>query len=169
MKIQSKQYAKALLESVSTENDLNVLIDNLEIVIENSKIISNILQNPELEIADTAKKITNLGIDKKISNLLIIISKNKDFSKLKNIKENLIKERISKYNILKAYITTANELNSSQKEQITKNIEKIFCKKIISNYIIDRKIINGILVNVGDFSIDLSVKSKMQKLKSSLS
>ena len=65
-----------------------------------------------------------------------------------------------------AQVKSVIPLSEYQANKLTENLEKKFNKKIILKQEIDKSIIGGLYVVVGDEVIDGSVKSQLQQIKS---
>ena len=56
-------------------------------------------------------------------------------------------------------------LDESQKKQLISSLEKKYDKKVILKEEIDKSVIGGVYVRVGDDVIDGTLKSKLQEMK----
>ena len=73
---------------------------------------------------------------------------------------------LEKQNMIIAQVKSVIPLSEYQANKLTENLEKKFNKKIILKQEIDKSIIGGLYVVVGDEVIDGSVKSQLQQIKS---
>ena len=64
-----------------------------------------------------------------------------------------------------ADITSANELNDEQKNNITNQLKNILGDKLSLTFDVDNEIIGGLIVKVGSKMIDTSIANKINKLK----
>ena len=103
-----------------------------------------------------------------ISFLFVIIDHNR-FNIFKNIYdeyENLI---LTDKNIVRAQIFSAVELTNAQMKEVIKALESRYNdKKIEAENIINPELIGGIRVLVNNESVDLSLKTSLNKLKESI-
>ena len=64
-----------------------------------------------------------------------------------------------------ADITSAEELNDEQRKNIKEQLKNTLGEKLSLKFIIDKKIIGGLVVKVGSKMIDTSLANKINKLK----
>ena len=70
--------------------------------------------------------------------------------------------------ILEAKILSAFELLENQKDSIKERLEKKFNKKVVLSCILDKTLIGGVTVIIGDYVVDGSIKRKLEVLKNSI-
>ena len=68
---------------------------------------------------------------------------------------------------VKAVVTTANPLSAAENKSVVSALEKLVEKgqKLTVESKIDESIIGGIIVQIGDQSLDLSVASRIENLR----
>ena len=64
-----------------------------------------------------------------------------------------------------ADITSADELNDDQKNNITNQLKSILGDKLSLSFDVDKNIMGGLIVKVGSKMIDTSLANKINKLK----
>ena len=69
---------------------------------------------------------------------------------------------------LEAKILSAFELLGSQKDSIKKRLEKKFNKKVVLSCVVDKTLIGGVTISIGDHVIDGSIKRNLEILKNSI-
>ena len=69
---------------------------------------------------------------------------------------------------LEAKILSAFELLDNQKEAIKERLEKKFNKKVVLSCIVDKTLIGGVTISIGDYVIDGSIKRNLEILKNSI-
>jgi len=68
--------------------------------------------------------------------------------------------------ISKAFITTTIPIDKGLRTEIEKIVKKLSDKKVVElDEKVDKSLIGGFILNVGDRQIDASIKSKLEKLK----
>ena len=70
--------------------------------------------------------------------------------------------------ILEAKIVSAFELLENQKDSIKKRLEKKFDKKVVLSCIVDKTLIGGVTIIIGDYVVDGSIKRNLEVLKNSI-
>lgn len=68
----------------------------------------------------------------------------------------------------KAWITSAIRLSESELKVLSSQIERIFGRSLVIENVIDKNIIGGVKIQVGDQIIDQTVEGKLQYLKKEL-
>ena len=96
---------------------------------------------------------------------LKILEKNKRFSGFISIINQFNKINSQKRGDILADITSANELNDEQKNNITNQLKNILGDKLSLTFDVDNEIIGGLIVKVGSKMIDTSIANKINKLK----
>ena len=165
------RYAKALLDFAIKENALEeVYIDML--------LVNNVcLENKELRlllnspIIKTDKKVRTLEAifkgkltDTSIKFIKIITNKKRE-SLLFNITSSLISQYKKYKHIIEATVTTANPLSEDLKEEIIKYIKQKVSVDVDLKEVIDKNIIGGAIIQIGDKQLDISVSSEILKLR----
>ena len=69
---------------------------------------------------------------------------------------------------LEAKILSAFELLDNQKDSIKERLEKKFNKKVVLSCIVDKTLIGGVTIIIGDYVIDGSIKRNLEILKNSI-
>lgn len=69
-----------------------------------------------------------------------------------------------KRGIAHATITTAQPLPESEKKQLQDTLSKVFKKNLTVDNKTNPKVLGGLVVEVGNFSLDLSVRAKLDSL-----
>lgn len=78
---------------------------------------------------------------------------------------NLVNEHNKK---LEAKILSAFELLDNQKDLIKERLEKKFNKKVVLSCMVDKTLIGGVTISIGDYVIDGSIKRNLEILKNSI-
>jgi F-type H+-transporting ATPase subunit delta len=168
----ASRYAKSLIELAKEKNHLEQVSADMELLV---KIAG---ENPQF-----AKVMNNpiIGHDKKQSILNALFKGRVDdltfslFSIItrKNRETHLVeigKEFIHQYRLLQgielAEITTTFPLTDSLREDFRRLIAKTEKRKVALQEKIDKNIIGGYILKIGDRQVDESIKAKLQKLKS---
>jgi len=82
--------------------------------------------------------------------------------------ENYILELQEKDKILEAKITTVVPLTEEEKVKLIKGLEKFYNRKIVIKEEINKNIIGGVLVQIGNDITDGTVKSKLRYVRSDM-
>lgn len=69
-----------------------------------------------------------------------------------------------KRGVAHATVTTAEALEPATRTSLQETLSKVFKKNLTIDNKVDRKVLGGLVVEVGNFAIDLSVKAKLASL-----
>lgn len=69
-----------------------------------------------------------------------------------------------KRGIAEANTMTAEPMSDAQKGELSSALEKVFKKKIVMKNEINKKVLGGFVVNIGNYTIDLSLKSRLNSV-----
>ncbi|EMR11543.1 ATP synthase F1, delta subunit [Pneumocystis murina B123] len=168
-------YATALYNAASKNMSLEKIeksLNSLCNVIDKDVKLSLILNNPSLSlkdrliIADVLSKL--LGNDKLISNFLQIIAEKNRFNFIKSVSKKFSYLITTKRGEIEVVVTSASLLDSHSLKRLETAISKSKYvgpeKKLIMINKINKNIIGGIIVEIGNYTIDLSVADKILKL-----
>ena len=145
----------ALVKStIDQYSDLEVLIYHPRVLAQTKKeTMSKIFSS---DVASIVLKFLMLLIDKRRESLLPAIIL--EYTKLAN----------EARNIVEAEVTTAVPLGNDQQIALINKLSLVTGKKIILKTQIDKTILGGVIVQIGDKLIDGSIARQLQTLKSAL-
>ena len=174
-KLISKTYGEALFELAVEENKVDVFTEEisaiLDILKQNPDFL-NLLNHPKISKEEKLQVIDEVfggKVAKEILGFLnIIVSKerNKD---LTAIMEYFLDEVKAMKGVGVCYVTTPMELKAAQKEAI---VEKLLAttefKTMEMHYAIDKALIGGMVIRIGDRVVDSSIQTKLSNLEAGL-
>ena len=176
-KLVSKVYGDAYVSEISEKQiNLSSALEEIQgikrVFIENSEILS-LLDSPKMDDDEKADFIKGIFKDR-ISNesfgfLLTIIEKKRqsEFINILDYVIDCIKELLG---IGKAVITTALPLNDKKKSELEDRILTTSnYNSLEADYIVDKEILGGIVIRIGDRVVDSSVKTRIEKMRKMLS
>lgn len=170
----AKTYSQALFEVGLENNNLDVYMEELKVVRDMFKEHPNfyvILTSPKINTEEKKKIVDEVFKDKatdEISNFMkIIIDKRrvKDFYSIVAQFENLIYEHKG---IVKATALTTVLLGKDEKDSLIKKLESTTGKKVELINEIDKSLLGGVLIKLGDQVIDGTLRGKLNNLQNSL-
>ena len=181
MKILSKQlklakrYATALFKLGTQEGNYNELLSSLDFA---SQIFESSLELEGFLLSKTIKKEDKKGILNAVFkgdslhvyalNLLCILVEEHKFEYFAAIKQALEKMVNEQNNVAIAQITSAIDLDDEDKNKIITKLETKLSKKVSASYVVDEKIIAGLVIKIDDNLIDNSHRTKLNNLKKHL-
>lgn len=166
-----KRYALALYEVAEEKNKVEQYLKELkEIVniINTNKNIREIIKHPEISTSKKKNIFVDIfkdKIDKELlSFLLVLIEENRILYLEQKLKE-MEKIYLDKRNMISATVKTAVPLLEEEKKQLIDKLQKQYNKNIVLHEEVDKSIIGGVYVRIGDDVIDNTIKTKLQDMK----
>ena len=170
----ARKYANALLESATDAGNTSKVSANLDLILETLKInseLSNFLYSPIVKVEDkkeVIKKIFSSHIEEITLDFLYLLVDNNRLNVIEEIVECYNSENNRIENIVKPVIISAVDLDENQKVRLIEKISSKLSKNIIPEYKTDKEIIGGIIVEIGDKTIDCSLKTKFENMRKQL-
>lgn len=172
MATSARRYSQAAF-SIASEKDeidkwLSEMKDATAILSDNDCIAFFDAEQIPIDVKlDGVKKLfsKNMGL---IQNLISLMVTRKDISKFLEVSNIFISMADEYKGIVKVDITTAVPIAKENLEKITKKIENIENKKVVIKKNIDKNILGGIVIRIGDKLIDGSTKNKINLLSEQL-
>lgn len=170
----AKRYAEALFEVAVETNQLDEFKEELSSVsnvLESEAQLKTIFEHPKLS-KDEKKDILNSlfkgKVKDEIINLLYVIVDKGRERYIKDIKKEYITLANEKQGIVEGRAITAIELEENKLKELEEKLSKRFNKTIKLTNEIDKDILGGVLVKIGDKVIDSSVKGQIEKITKEL-
>ncbi len=175
MKSASLQYANALadvaLEQGAAEPVLKQLSDFAGAYAESAEL-RNFLTTPAVaskEKHTVAEKISaRLGASKIVRNFLFLVIDHRRTHMIPELVEafqSVIRER---QGVAEAEVTSAAELSAAQKKVLAQSLEKKTGKKIEAKYAVDKTLLGGAVVRIGDTVYDGSLLHRLNEMRAKL-
>ncbi len=108
------------------------------------------------------------SVPKQFNEFIKVLSANKRFSLLPEIATLFIDEVNKSNDTVIAEIFTAMPLADNSKDLLIEKLEKRYGKKVEASIAIDKSLIGGAVIKVGDTVIDGSVKGRLEQLTKAL-
>ena len=171
----SNRYAKSLADIALKNNAMDATLQDMKLVLEACKSISELRQLLRSPIIKTKKKIKIIQeiFSSRISittlNFIEMITVKKREAFLQTIAESfiVIYKRINQ--IETVTVTSVNPLEQDYKERLIAEVKKTGCKKVELIEKTSSDLIGGVIIKYGDKQIDASIKTKINRLKKTLS
>jgi F-type H+-transporting ATPase subunit delta len=169
-----KRYAKSLMDLAIEQNSLEEALKDMRFVknlCSQNKDLVLMLKSP---IIKTDKKLSILEailknhLSKISYSFIQIITRKKREYQLPEIANEFVEQYKTYNNIVTAFVTTAVPLDASSKAAVLELVKAIH-GKVEMVELVDKSIMGGIIVKVGDKQIDASVSRKFADLKQEFS
>ena len=168
----SDRYASALYDLAAEKKLVDPVLEdlsNLKNILKDNKELSLVVKSPLITSIDKLNIFESLlkkiNANELTSTFLKVIEKNKRFSNLASIITQFMNINSQKRGDVLADITSADELNDDQKNNITNQLKSILGDKLSLSFDVDKSIMGGLIVKVGSKMIDTSLANKINKLR----
>lgn len=167
-----RRYALALYEIAREENKVDEVLQELRDIrtlLRENKEISVIIDNPEIS-KDEKKRFLKEILDGRVSQMVvsficILIEK----GRMANFTEKLEQYYaiyLEEHNTVKVLVKSAIELTDEERERLHKKLELKYKKNVILTCKIDKLLIGGLFVKVGNEVIDGTIANRYNEIKS---
>ena len=171
----ANRYAKALLELATESSQEKSVFQDMQLVaqtITDSKELDIFLHSPIYKISDkkeTVKAVFGSKINELSNNLINLLETNKRMALLQLIAKQYAVLYNEAKNIVQANVITAFPLDQALENKVMAKAQELAIgKEIKLKSTIDKDIIGGFILRVGDVQIDASVLNKLGNLKREL-
>ncbi|MCB9210857.1 MAG: ATP synthase F1 subunit delta [Ignavibacteriales bacterium] len=170
----STRYANALMALSNEKNFFEKAVSEVTFImntLKDSKELRNFLASPIINSEKKSAVVTELfksQVGGELNNYLqFLIAKGRE-NLLFDICKRFIELSNEKLNQVEVEITSAIELNETQKEEMKKKLEIMISKKVIPSFNVQKEIIGGFKARFDDTVIDASIHHQLEILKKKL-
>lgn len=172
--IVAKRYAMALLEIAKEKNILDQLAEEARAVkavfADNAEIIS-FLQHPKVSPEQKKQMMMEAfaGVSQDMMNTLLLMIKRHRITEIKQMAADLVDAINDVKSVAEATVYTTRPLTDAECEAVsTAFAAKVGKQSLIIDNIVDRELIGGIKLRIGNRIFDGSVSGKLQRLERQL-
>ena len=164
-----RRYALALYEVAKEKDKVDEYINDLREIcdlIENNKDFYEVVKHPQISTKNKKRTFINIfkgKIDEELLSFLLILIEKDRILYLREKLNEMEKIDLERKNILSAVVKTAVPLLESEISNLQEKLEKQYNKKITTE--IDKSLLGGVYVRVGNDVIDGTIKSKLEEMK----
>lgn len=173
--ISGVRYAEAIF-LVGTEdgtykeifNDLNTVIE----AINSSDDLNKVLKSPVVskeEKKEIIHKIFSSNINTNLNNFLKILIEKDRISELDKIQKHYKELLNEKENIMEGTVTSAVPMNEIDIKELEVKLSTKYSKTIKLNNVVDKSVLGGILVKLGNEQIDGTLRTRLANMRENLS
>ena len=174
-KLAASAYGQALyelaIESGSAAGYLDEVQSVLEVFKENGEL-TDFLNNPKISKTDKVKTMESIfdsRVRKDITGLIVLAVEKDRQNDIQGILEYFITAIKDYLKIGIVNVATPMELSDRQKAEVEKRIlDTTAFKKLEMNYSVDKSLIGGMVIRIGDRVVDTSIKTKLAELTKEL-
>ena len=169
----ARPYAKALFASAVESNNLDEMADELRTMATASQTdgVKNTIENPALsrkEVVDILTKLFEESSSDTSKKLIEILAENKRLNLLEPI-YSIYQTLLEKHKEQKSIqVFVAVEPGNEAKDSIEKKLRSTYGKDANIYFSKDPKMMGGLSIKIGDETLDLSIRGKVNKLVNQL-
>jgi F-type H+-transporting ATPase subunit delta len=173
MAVAQRMYARALFEAAREEGRLEAVAADLAALagaIEEVPELQALLRNPEVDPPEKAALLDQLteGADELVRNFVRLVTEKGRAGELVEMHEELEALVAREQNRLAVELTTAYELSEDEARSIVDQIEQASGRTVEATRSVDSGLIGGIVLRVGSFLADGSVRGRLEQLRQEL-
>jgi ATP synthase F1 delta subunit len=166
-------YARALFEAAKEQGRLEAVAADLAALaaaVEDVPELLTFLRNPEVEPAGKAEVLGEIasGADELARNFVRLVAEKGRAGEIPEMYEELEALLAREQNRLELELTTAHELSDEEARSIVAAIEKASGRSVEATRTVDPDLIGGIVLKVGSFLADGSVRGRLERLRREL-
>ncbi len=174
-KLISKTYADALFEIALSENKIDLFEEEANAVrqiLSDNRDFGKLISNPRISPEDKQAMVENVFKDRISDELTgffsVIVAKGR-FSQIDEILEYFGNEIKKHKGIGVAFVATPFELTEAQKAKVEQRIlDTTDFTKMEMHYSLDKELIGGMQIRIGDCVVDSSINTKVVRLQHEL-
>ncbi len=164
-------YGDALFELALSESAVDSLYEEALTVLEafrNNKELGKLLNHPKIETNEKQSVVENCFKDfvsKNMTGFLVLMVAKARYNAI----EEALAYFINKVKVYKGigtvFVTTATPLREEQKTKLVKRLlQTTNYKRFEVNFAVDRSLLGGMVIRIGDRVVDSSIKTKLEEL-----
>lgn len=166
-----RRYALAFYQIAKEKNAVEQYLSEFREVtklLTTNEDLIQVVKHPQISRSRKKELIKSVFADQVSNDLVSFLEILVDKDRLEDISgilNELEKINLDSNNILVAHVKTVIPLNDTEKEELVAKLSAKYDKKIMLQEEIDKGIIGGVYVRVGDDIIDGTLKQKLQQMK----
>ncbi len=174
-KLVSSTYSQALFETGIEDGTLDKLYEEAGVVLKalaENPDFSRLMNHPKImreEKEQIVESVFKGRLSDEFTGFLKIIVANRRYGDIDSIIAEFVRKVKEYKKIGVAYVSTPIELSEAQKKAVKqKLLDTTGYVSMEMNYDIDKSLIGGMVIRIGDRVVDSSIKSKLAELKKEL-
>ena len=173
MSVSDRVYARALFDAALEENKLEPVREQLaQFVAAEAEVpeLRELLRNPQLDPQARKAALRDLLADGEelLRNFLLVLVDKGRTAQLDEIAREFERLVAAHEGIVSAELTTAIELSDEEANDLLRRIEKSTGRKLEATRKVDPDLIGGIVLQIGSFRLDASVRGRLERLRREL-
>jgi len=176
MSVVTSRYARAFADVIlEAKTDTGVVLQQLHTlsdILEHSVELRRVWENPAIP-ADQKRRVLdgiaareNFG--RPVRNFAAVLIDHRRIGSLAEITRQVESELNLRMGLAEAEVTSARDLDTSERRTLEMQIEKVTGRKVRALYATDRTILGGAIVKVGSTIYDGSIRGQLRRMKEQL-
>ena len=173
MAVAQRMYARALFQAADEAGKLEQVASELSALataIAETPALQSFLRNPQIDQPEKAGLLAELtaGADDLVRNFVRLVAEKGRAGELPEMSAELDALVARAQNRLTVELVTAHELSDEEAQSIVETIEKASGRSIEATRSVDADLVGGIVLQVGSFRADGSVRGRLERLRQEL-
>lgn len=170
----AKRYAGAVYELAQAADSVDAYEEELKLIVEtvdNHKDLSQVLSHPRISDSDKKALVEDIfkdAADRNVINLLKLLIDRGRTNILKDIKDAYVTQANAERGIIDMKVTTAEALDEETKQDLISQFSAKTGKRLRLDATVDKSLIGGIVVRIGNRIFDGSMAGKLERFKQEL-
>lgn len=169
----ARPYAKAVFDLADQDQNYDKWSEVLSLLtaIVEDDAMQDLVENPfvdKAKLSELIKGVCGDRVDEQAHNLLDTLIDNGRLNAISDIAMRYEILRADAEQLVEAHVESALPLDDAQLEKLVASLEKHFGKKVKLASSVNIDLMGGILIRAGDTVIDGSVRTKLEKLASTI-
>lgn len=166
-----RRYALALYKVAEEKNKVDEYLQDLRDIcdiIDNNKELKAVIEYPQISTKQKKRIFIDIfkgKIDEELLSFLLILIEKGRILYLREKLNQFEQINLEKKNVVIAQVKSVIEMTDEQTSKLKSKLEKMYNKTVIIKHEIDKSIIGGLYVRVGNDVIDGSIKSKLDDMR----
>lgn len=166
-----RRYASALYKVAEEKGKVEEYLKDLRQIcdiIDNNQEFYEVIKYPQISTKKKKKIFIDVfkgKIDEELLSFLLILVEKGRILYLREKLNQMEQIYLEKKNTVIAQVKSVIDLTEDQKKRLKEKLENKYNKKVIIEHEIDKSIIGGLYVRVGNDVIDGSIKSKLEDMR----
>lgn len=166
-----RRYALAIYEVAEKKGKVDEYLKDLREIcdlIDNNQELKQVIRHPQINTTKKKQLFTDVfkgKIDDELLSFMIILIEKNRMLYLREKLDQMEKIDLERKNIIKGVVKTAIPLLPEELEKMKNIFEEKYDKIIIFDTEVDKSILGGVYVSVGNDVIDDTIKSKIEEMK----
>ena len=173
MAVAQRMYARALFQAAKDEGRLEQAtadLAELARALDEVPELRAVLRNPQIDSSEKAALLDQLtaGGDELVRNFVRLVSEKGRAAELSEMSSELEALVAREQNRLAVELTTAYELSDDEASSIVDKIQQASGRSVDATRTVDPGLIGGIVLQVGSFRADGSIRGRLERLRREL-